>query len=137
MSIVLAIAAFIWGAAACIVTVPRRSIPPAPSLLFEDDWPDDCAHLRGRAQSAMQRIFGVLAAAAALGSAVLAFQPHAGSSSPLLLTLAILIPLSTVVGTRQAAFLWERRAILHRAKWLRAAEAAKYHVTPIPSTPKV
>ncbi len=132
MSIDLAVAAFIWTVAAFVIAVPWRPIPPAPSLLFDDIWPDDCARLHERAQTGMRSIFGVLAAAAGLGSAIQAFQPHASLTSVTSLVVVLLVALSVVVGGRQVASLWERKSIQRRAEWLRAAEAAKYHVTPIP-----
>ena len=40
------------------IVVPARSLPapPAPSLLFFDTWPDDCANLHGQAQTGMRGV---------------------------------------------------------------------------------
>ncbi len=97
MSIDLAIAAAIWGAAAFILPVPYRPTPPAPSLLFADDWPGDCARLHERAQTGMRTAFGVVSTAAGLASGILAFQPGAGSISLLFLVATVAIVLLTLV----------------------------------------
>lgn len=82
----------------------------------------------------MRRVFGVLAAAAYLGSAFFAFQPHGGSTSIPSLVMKLIAVLLTVAGGRQAASRWEWGAIQRLAEWLRDAERAKYHVTPIPKS---
>ncbi|HEV2546627.1 MAG TPA: hypothetical protein VGU20_04770 [Stellaceae bacterium] len=113
------------------IVVPARSLPapPAPSLLFFDTWPDDCANLHGQAQTGMRGAFGIFAAAAALAGGILALQPGAGSVSIHSLLVTIVGVVGTVLVGQQGAALWERGAVNRRAEWLRQAEAAKYRVT--------
>lgn len=131
MSIGLAVAAFLWTVSTFVVAVPWRQMSAAPSLLFLDEWPGDCTRLHGRAQASMRRVFGVLAAAAGLGSAIAAFQTDAGAISPQSLVVVVLVVLLTIVGARHAAAWWEGATVRRHAEWLRAAEAAKYHVAPV------
>lgn len=129
MAIDAAVMAAIWTVAA--IVVPARSLPTptAPSLLFFDSWPDDCAGLHRQAQAGLRGAFGIFAAVAALFSGILAFQPDAGSVSVMSVLVTIAGVAATLLAGRHVAARWEHRALDHRAEWLRQAEAAKYRVT--------
>ncbi len=83
----------------------------------------------------MRTVFGIMSTAAALGSGILASQPGAGLTSFSSLAPTVAFILLTLVLGRYAAASWEHMAVRRHAEWLRAAEAAKYRVTPISQAP--